>query len=360
MNLLERTSTPEGAKAFLTERGMSVEDYKNLALIETHKKIAKRLHTSPNVITNINKSVNVDFGLRKQQTGHEKQKTKGQGRPKRKIDETGLKARVAVEEAYHKLVCPVCKREFDSNIGVKVHYRYVHIPNGNAKLKAALKAANARPEVKRKHQEARARLNADPEACRRRREKIRTYYANESIEHRETRIRKLSDSVKKSWSNMTDEEYAERCKQISLGHTDAGKIEMSRKMKARWAAMSDEERSEFFKTCGFIGEANSNRLARLALDELGIKYEQEVLAHKPHTYKNYRMDFLLTDMNIDLEIDGSMHDNADAIKRDAEKDEFMHSLGITVVRVRYDGKHVETEESMKAKISEALKEYNLS
>lgn len=337
---------------------MSVEDYKNLVLTETHKKIAKRLHTSPNVITNINKSVNVDFGLRKQLACHEKQKTKGQDKTKRKIDETGLKARTATEQACHKLVCPMCKREFDSNIGVKVHYRYVHIPNGNAKLKAALKAANARPEVKRKHQEARARLNADPEACRRRREKIRSYYANESIEHREARIKKLSDSVKMSWSNMTDEEYAERRKQISLGHTDAGKIEMSRKMKARWAALSDEERAEFLKACGFAGEPNSNVLAKKALDDLGIAYEQEVLAHKPHTYKNYRMDFFLTDMNIDLEIDGSIHRYREQI--DAEKDEFMRSLGITVVRVRYDGKHVETEESMKAKISEALKEYSLS
>lgn len=358
MNLLERTSTPEGAKAFLAERGMSVEDYKNLVLIETHKKIAKRLHTSPNVITNINKSVNVDFGLRKQQISNEKQKTKRQGKPKRKVDETELKTRAATEQACHKLVCQVCKREFDSNIGVKVHYRYAHIPNGNAKLKAALKAANARPEVKRKHQEARARFKADPEACRRRREKIRSYYANESIEHREARLRKLSDSVKKSWSNMTDEEYAERCKQISLGHTDAGKIELSRRLKARWAALSNEERAEFFKAFGFTGEPNSNVLAKKALNDLGIAYEQEVLVHKPHTYKNYRMDFLLTDMNIDLEIDGSIHRYREQI--DAEKDEFMHSLGITVVRVRYDGKHVETEESMKAKIFEALKEHNLS
>ena len=47
---------------------------------------------------------------------------------------------------------------------------------------------------------------------------------------------------------------------------------------------------------------------------------------------NYIVDFLCTNRNVVLEIDGSTHD--DKIKYDAERDAFLTGLGLTVIHIR--------------------------
>jgi len=72
------------------------------------------------------------------------------------------------------------------------------------------------------------------------------------------------------------------------------------------------------------------------LDELGISYTREK-KFLTGTRRWYRMDFYLSEYNIDLEIDGKSHTIPGREERDALRDELISSSGITVIRVPWYG-----------------------
>lgn len=76
----------------------------------------------------------------------------------------------------------------------------------------------------------------------------------------------------------------------------------------------------------FKGESYLEKLLRLALDELGITYQQE---HKAHPYS---IDFFLPEWQIALEADGGYwHQGREA--HDAKRNAFLLARGIVTVRL---------------------------
>lgn len=69
-----------------------------------------------------------------------------------------------------------------------------------------------------------------------------------------------------------------------------------------------------------------------SLTEIGETFEAQCLFYDSKTRKAYVLDFLLTDRNIAIEIDGSSH--RDKIEYDAVRDVYFKSIGITTIRIK--------------------------
>lgn len=296
MTILDTVQTVQGAKEFLLKRGMSCDDFAVVLEANGHKKTAKILHTSPNVITVLANTFSIDTKAIKS---------------KRISNST---------KAYIANMSESERAERGKTLSKKLLAFY----------------ANESDE----HKQSRIY-------------KAKQRFANETLAQKAERCKRASDAMKAYWSNLSDTERKDLCERIKAGHTEEGRKASSAKNKQRWSSMTEEQRREFFKDCGFIGEPNSNKLAKQALDELGIEYEQELVVHKAQTSINYRLDFYLPDGNIDLEVDGSIHRKYGRQYKDELRDKYMQSLGMKVIRVQYDGKN-ETVQSIKQKIVTAL------
>lgn len=297
MNIMQRISTEDGVLEFLKQKGTTYGQFCNMCEELNFKQIAKKLHTSPNVVTGICKTMQIDTkAIRGRKVGEITAR-----RFANMTDEEKAKDSARRSEALYAF--------YDSET--------------------------------EEHKDARR------SACI-------AAYANMPKEQKELISKKIANSVSKHWSQMTDEQYATRCKAIKNGRTDASKKECSHKLSTRYKQMSEEQKRQRMTNSGFVGEARSNRLARLCLDSLHIAYDAEYLVHVPNTHKNYRLDFYLVGRNIDLEIDGSIHKRPQRQVADKERDDYMHSIGLQVVRIQYDGKNVETYDTMMHKLTQAL------
>ena len=69
------------------------------------------------------------------------------------------------------------------------------------------------------------------------------------------------------------------------------------------------------------------------LDDMGVVYEVEVHFRNEMLGKSYFVDFLFRDKNLIIELDGSQHKNT--IEQDTIRDNFLASIGFTVVRVTH-------------------------
>lgn len=72
---------------------------------------------------------------------------------------------------------------------------------------------------------------------------------------------------------------------------------------------------------------------KAVLDNNNIKYEHNVSVWKPG-YNNYWLDFLI-DNNIDLEIDGSLHEKQDIRKKDKVRDNWIEKCGYKIYRIKW-------------------------
>jgi len=89
--------------------------------------------------------------------------------------------------------------------------------------------------------------------------------------------------------------------------------------------------------------------AQVLLNE-GIKFEKQY--HINDGKRNYFLDFYLED-KIDLEIDGTQHQNKDRIISDKRRDKFVNSLGIKVFRIDWKNPTIEEGQNyLKEKIKE--------
>lgn len=70
------------------------------------------------------------------------------------------------------------------------------------------------------------------------------------------------------------------------------------------------------------------------LEKHNVSFEAEVKIINPETNTYYFVDFLFRDKNLIIELDGKQHLNM--IEADAKRDEFMNSIGYTVVRISQD------------------------
>lgn len=78
----------------------------------------------------------------------------------------------------------------------------------------------------------------------------------------------------------------------------------------------------------YNGETSIEEKVRLALEKLGIKYQQEVKIGA------YRADFLLPESKIVIECDGEYwHRSLKARERDKRKDEFLTENGYQIIRL---------------------------
>lgn len=86
----------------------------------------------------------------------------------------------------------------------------------------------------------------------------------------------------------------------------------------------------------------------------GIKFKKQY--HINDGKRNYFLDFYLED-KIDLEIDGTQHQNKDRIISDKRRDEFVNSLGIKVFRINWKNPNIEEGQNyLREKIKELKKE----
>lgn len=70
------------------------------------------------------------------------------------------------------------------------------------------------------------------------------------------------------------------------------------------------------------------------LDNNKIKYEHDFIIQRPQGLRGvYRLDFLVD--NIDIEIDGEMHNEEDVVRKDAERDLYLNSLGYITYRIKW-------------------------
>ena len=56
------------------------------------------------------------------------------------------------------------------------------------------------------------------------------------------------------------------------------------------------------------------------------------MAHRQTVIGNYIVDFSIAEAKLVIELDGSQHYTESGIKADHERDAFLHSLGLTVLR----------------------------
>ena len=68
-----------------------------------------------------------------------------------------------------------------------------------------------------------------------------------------------------------------------------------------------------------------------------LGWEREKAVKRTDCRKCYFLDFFWKDLNLNLEIDGRQH--TDRIEKDKERDKFLLSVGIEVVRVHWIGLH---------------------
>ena len=96
------------------------------------------------------------------------------------------------------------------------------------------------------------------------------------------------------------------------------------------------------------GETYIERMVRVALDELGISYQQEYTIGRGKGQKRnhfYSIDFYLPDSSIALEVDGSYwHQNKQ--EHDRERDTWLATKGITTIRI--------TDEELKQQSPQAV------
>ncbi len=141
---------------------------------------------------------------------------------------------------------------------------------------------------------------------------------------------KISESVAKSWDNLTVEERQER--------SDIG--------KKQWDNMSREEKINFKNAAGkAIREAakSGSKLERYIHSQL-IKHGYEVEFHKEHFIVNERLqiDLFLPKMKIAIEVDGPSHFSPiwgiKTLKRnqraDNEKTGLLLSRGLVFIRIQ--------------------------
>lgn len=69
------------------------------------------------------------------------------------------------------------------------------------------------------------------------------------------------------------------------------------------------------------------------LDERGVKYETEHQIKNPILNKCYYVDFIFHGLSLIIELDGSQHENTK--EKDLLRDEFIGSLGYTVIRITH-------------------------
>ncbi len=61
---------------------------------------------------------------------------------------------------------------------------------------------------------------------------------------------------------------------------------------------------------------------------LGRKFRRQ------HSVGDYILDFYCPEIKLAVELDGASHNSSDKFKKDREKDEFLHSVGIKVLRLK--------------------------
>ena len=70
----------------------------------------------------------------------------------------------------------------------------------------------------------------------------------------------------------------------------------------------------------------------------------EIMVHRQKIFGNYIVDFYIADSRLIIELDGSQHYSLEGKQRDADRDSYLESLGMTVLRYsnadinqRFDG-----------------------
>ena len=99
----------------------------------------------------------------------------------------------------------------------------------------------------------------------------------------------------------------------------------------------------------FTGETEPERNVRLSLTALGIEFEQEARVGS----WRYPVDFLLRERSIVVEVDGTYW-HRHTRERDARKDRFMQSRGLTVMRIPDTEFYGEFSEHMIRAVEQAL------
>jgi very-short-patch-repair endonuclease len=154
------------------------------------------------------------------------------------------------------------------------------------------------------------------------------WWAKFTPEERSAKMRDLARRTKekrlktthKFWDSLTPEQ---RSKQMANA---------TRKSVATWAAMSEEEygekRGKFLVEASKRLESSLERGVQECLVNLGLTFETHVLFGK------YVADIHLPKEKTVIEVDGTRsHSSRKARAKDKRKDEYLASLGVTVVRI---------------------------
>ena len=58
-----------------------------------------------------------------------------------------------------------------------------------------------------------------------------------------------------------------------------------------------------------------------------------VMVHRQKVIGSYIVDFYIAEAKLVIELDGSQHYEPDHIKADAQRDDYLHSLGLRILRI---------------------------
>lgn len=79
---------------------------------------------------------------------------------------------------------------------------------------------------------------------------------------------------------------------------------------------------------------NSTRAEKILWQLLRNRRFEGYKFRRQHPIWKYVVDFYCHQSRLVIETDGEAHDNADQIKNDSERDEFMEKMGLKVLRIK--------------------------
>lgn len=282
----------------------------------------------------------------------------------------------------------ICGREFETKAQLRGHQSHCRLYLGEEKYqerqelqkKASQMASKSRIEVaEEKSRKELEEWYSQPRYCE---------YCGKLMKERYATGRFCNHSCSSGWVGLNQSDEAKAYK-VSIGKynliphpenlqrglpwTEERKLKHSKLMSKIMTgkSLSKETRKKLSvsvkrshkegKNKGWTTRKNQESYAeafwRRVLDNNNIPYEQEHKVLKDNrTSGCYFLDFLLTDKNVDLEIDGHQHYEEDRKCHDKIRDEYLTSKGFIVYRIKW----INPKNSLKVKedIDKFLEWYN--